>query len=74
MDGAYNRALPEYLKPSHELEPVGLFRSVVREVYADCEAQMVRVVVTDMGKEDAQRMIRCQNPTAVSWFLMTGAL
>ena len=49
MDTAYNRVSPPYLKSSLELKSIGLFRRVVRGVYADCESQMVRVVLADMN-------------------------
>jgi hypothetical protein len=49
MDGAYTRVLPDYVKEAGQLDPVGLFRNAVRGVHADCEAQMVRVVLADMG-------------------------
>jgi len=48
MDGSHNRARPLYIQAVSHLATIGLFRRCVRGVFADCQSQMVRVVLAEM--------------------------
>ena len=72
MDGAHNRALPHYVKETARLDPIGRFRRMILGVHAEREAQIVRVVLSDMGRrfEDYSRNIpEVRTPERVAYSL-----
>lgn len=65
MDASYMRARLHYTETPTGLETVGLFRRSVRGVYADCEAQAVRVVLSDMMPWDTSEVAPDSTPVAL---------
>lgn len=58
MDGAHTRVVPAYVKDVREFDTLGMFRSAVRGVHADCSAQAVKVVLADMaGNKDGRKTL-----------------